>query len=161
MKFFLFICLFILTFLLGCTQKNVYKYTASDHCSNLELFVGRLFPAETISLYYNGEMILKYKVDSLDGYRFKRKFCLKYVKKSALRIISEYHNKKYIDTILNVETIGSGYIITVSYPLPITWKNYKDTPVSKTGWGYLPINKSKRVISFNPDTILNDTWTDQ
>lgn len=108
----------------SCKQKSVYRYKATSRCNNLELFVARLFPNETVSFYYNKELILRYKTDSLDGFRFKRHFCLDYQVDGQLKIVSEYNDKIYIDTTLNVRKDKFGYLLTVSLPHPKDWKAY-------------------------------------
>jgi hypothetical protein len=147
----------------SCKQKSVYRYKATDGCNNLELFVGRLFPNETVSLYYNKELILRYKTDSLDGFRFKRHFCIDYQGNGRLKIVSEYNNKTYIDTMLNVRKDKFGYLLTVSLPHPKDWKGYYEekSPVPTKEWGSLAIDDCVRLVSLNPDTVLKETWIDK
>lgn len=158
--------LFVIALLIlfcGCEQQvDTYKNKATEECNNLKLSVGRLFPNEIIYLYYNNDLILKYKVDSLEGFRFKRDFCIDYKKEGILKIVSEHYNTIYIDTAINVKKQDFGYLLMVSVPHPINWQQYyeNDSPVPTKDWGYLPINKSLRLISLRPDTIFKNTWTD-
>lgn len=153
----------LLMVLAGCEQKSVYKYKATEECNNLNFSVGRLFPEETVYLYYNNKIILQYKVDSLDGFRFKRDFCIDYKESGMLKVVSVYNDKTYIDTAINVKKENFGYLLTVSLPHPKDWKNYyeNNSPVPTKEWGYLPIDKCVRLVSLNPDTILKNSWTDK
>ena len=156
-------CALVLLIMVGCRQgEDVYLHKATKECSNFELYIGRLFPQEIISLYYNKELILRYKVDSLDGFRFKRHFCLGYGKEGELKIVSQYKGNVYIDTVLNVKKERFGYLLTVSLPHPIDWKNYYEnsSSVPTKEWGYLPIDKCVRLVSLNPDTVLADMGMD-
>jgi hypothetical protein len=152
----------LILFLFSCKPGQAYHDQASKECNNLKFNVGRLYPKEVIELYYNHELILRYKVDSLDGYRFEREFCLDYKKEGILQIVSSYKNKKYLDTSVKVVKKDFGYFLSVSYPLPKDWKNYFKKGIAGPikEWGYQPIEKSVRLISLRPDTIYRNTWVD-
>lgn len=159
--------IFLLLVLARCTQREIYRYKATEKCKNLELSIARLYPKETVWLYYNNEVILKYQVDSLDGFRFKRNFCIDYETNGQIRIFSEYKGKKYIDTTLNVKKDTHGYLLAFSYPIPKNWRQYLngdsidvDNPVIRKGWGNVSIENSVRIGSLKIDTIYNKTWTD-
>lgn len=121
------------------------------------------FPKKTVWLYYNDELILKYKVDSLDGIRFKRDFCLDYKKIGRLRLLSVYNEKKYIDTTLILKKEKYGYLLMLSLPHPKNWQDYYEnqSPVPTKEWGYLPIDSALRLVSLKPDTIYRHTWNDE
>lgn len=148
--------------LTSCHRGDVYRNGTTAECNNFELYIARLFPDEVVKLYYNDELLLNYKVYSLDGFRFKRKFCLDYEETAQLRLTSIYQEKTYLDTVLTIKEQDFGYLLLVSVPHPVDWENYYDA--SKTipikEWGNLAIENSVRLIYLKPDTILMDSWTD-
>lgn len=151
-----------LLFLLSCESEEIYKYQGSSESRNLTFRAATIFKDEVVTLKYNGDIILRHKVDSVKGYFCYREFLLPMTDNFTISISTSHKGKKYIDTAFHGIKANFGYHLIITQPYPFNWKDYftDDSPVRNKEWGYLPIDSSFRNVTFVADTVYKDTWTD-
>lgn len=142
----------------ACENRQVYRYKDSSACSNLGVRSGLFYPKEVIYIYFNDELIFKDEIDSLDGYHFRRGFCLKYTANNSIRIVTKYSGKTYIDESFEVKDPDLNYELSISYPHPFNWRElFNDDNFENDlykGWGYLPKDSGVRFISLHAKNEL-------
>lgn len=146
------LCFICFLSLFSCNETETHKYKETAKCCNLTIHLSYIYSKESVFLYFNEELIYRTQIDSLEGNRFEKGFCLNFGKNDSLHIVTEYKGKRYIDEIFVIEYPAT-YVLTTSTAYPLNWKEmFEITDVKELedkGWGYPPIDSSVRFINFS------------
>ncbi len=142
----------------SCSKLNSAKDTIENACGKL-ILTGHAFSGEKRILFVNDKKVYDRSFNQNQrSFTTRDKICAEFLGKTKIRLISTFHNKRYIDTtfIFNANKKEDYYQIAISLPHPLNLDEYiKNGKIIKS-WGYIPIDSSKRFIGLYPashDTI--------
>lgn len=141
--------------LCACEKRIEKKPLTGIECNNFRIQIAWLFPKETVNLYVNDTVVLNYKVDSIDGYMFRRNFCLDSSRQLKIRLKTTYKGKTYIDTLFSVCINDQTFKLSTTMPYPKDLENYlvPDSFPPFRQWGPLAIDSCLRSARLLPDTF--------
>ncbi|WP_183560431.1 hypothetical protein [Mucilaginibacter sp. SP1R1] len=105
---------FISILFTACEKSNTHRYPATEVCQNLILSSNNLHPQDRVYLLYDTRLLLREKIDSLNGRNFNSVFCNGYRKEGTLRLVIRNNKQLIIDTSIRVIKPKKGYKIDVN-----------------------------------------------
>jgi hypothetical protein len=127
--------------------------SVSGHCQNLKLRLARVYPGETVYLFYNKRLVYHYAVpvaDSQHGGRLQENLCLDYTPRGYLRLTIHpgWSGARVVDTSCSIVACPTGYMLLVRYPVPKQLASIDDIPAG----GYSNAKQYPRPVVVRPDT---------
>lgn len=147
----------IFAVLIGCKndrKPSTYE-AANKDSSNFALELHSIYHGEEIKVLLNNVTILSFTGDTLKESTTISKLYNFPDKIRTVDVVSQNDGKKVINKHFDNSFECKKISLFVSPPFPDTIKNISLDANWKPNWNYVPIDKSKRRIVLEPDTLMN------